>query len=147
MSELAEDLLQHARELQPNEPQWKRSLERLDQARREMAAAGNGAVEPAGPELNRAAPDRSDGPRLLKRVEPDYPPLARQARVEGSVWLKLSIGRDGRVTGSQVVAGHPLLVMAAREAVSQWQYEPVLDDSGEPTEATIDVRVPFRLER
>ncbi len=147
MMELAEELLQRARELQPNEPRWERSLERLDQARREMAAADDEAVEPAGPEPGRAVPDRIDAPRLLKRVAPKYPPLARQAGIQGSVWLTLSIGRDGRVKGSQVVSGHPLLMGAAREAVSQWRFEPVFDDSGQRTETTTDVQVSFQLLR
>ena len=145
MMELAEELLQRARELQPNEPRWERSLERLDQARREMAAATTGPSSRPAP--NRAVPDRIDEPRLLKHVAPKYPPLARQARLQGSVWLTLSIGRDGRVKGSQVVSGHPLLMGAAREAVSQWRFEPVFDDSGQRTETTTDVQVSFQLLR
>lgn len=145
MTELAEELLQRARKLQPNEPRWKRSLERLGQARLEMAAVDDGAVEPAGPEPDLAVPDRNRQPRLLKRVAPKYPPLASQARLQGSVWLTLSIGRDGRVEGSQVVSGHPLLIGAAREAVSQWRFEPVFDDSGQRIETTTDVRVSFHL--
>ena len=147
MMELAEELLQRARELQPDEPRWERSLERLDQARLEMTAADDGSVEPAGPEPDRAVPDRNDQPRLLKRVAPKYPPLASQARLQGSVWLTLSIDRDGRVKGSQVVSGHPLLIGAAREAVSQWRFEPVFDDSGQRTETTTDVQVSFQLLR
>lgn len=145
MTELAEELLQRARKLQPNEPRWERSLERLGQARREMAAVDDGDGESVGPEPGRAVPDRIDKPRLLKRVAPKYPPLASQARLQGSVWLTLSIGRDGRVEGSQVVSGHPLLIGAARDAVSQWRFEPVFDDSGQRIETTTDVRVSFHL--
>lgn len=147
MPELAEELLQRARELQPNEPRWERSMERLDQVRREMEAADVGAVESTGPEPGRAVPDRIDQPRLLKHVAPKYPPLARQARLQDSVWLTLSIGRDGRVKGSQVVSGHPLLIGPAREAVSQWRFEPVFDDSGQRIETTTDVQVSFQLLR
>lgn len=145
MTELAEKLLQRARKLQPNEPRWERSLQRLDQARHEMAAADDEAVEPAGPEPDPALPDRNGQPRLLKRVAPKYPPLASQARLQGSVWLTLSIDRDGRVKGSQVVSGHPLLIGAAREAVSRWRFETVFDDTGQRIETTTDVRVSFQL--
>ena len=112
-----------------------------------MEAADVGAVESTGPEPGRAVPDRIDQPRLLKHVAPKYPPLARQARLQDSVWLTLSIGRDGRVKGSQVVSGHPLLIGPAREAVSQWRFEPVFDDSGQRIETTTDVQVSFQLLR
>ena len=144
-TELAEELLRRARGLQPNEPRWERSLEQLGQARR-VAVGERGKVQLDGPGMNGGALSRPDQPRLLERIEPEYPPLARQARLQGSVRLRLAVGEDGRVVRSQVLEGHPLLVAAAREAVSQWRYLPAVDGDGEPTETTIEVSVPFRPE-
>jgi protein TonB len=62
--------------------------------------------------------------RLVVRVNPEYPPLARQARIQGTVRFRAVIGIDGRVLNVQLVSGHPLLVGAARDAVKQWVYRP-----------------------
>ncbi len=78
-------------------------------------------------------------PRLQHRTDPVYPPLALQARLQGVVRLKLNVGADGEIAGVQVVAGHPLLVPAAMEAVKQWRYEFWHESS------TITVDVPFVL--
>jgi len=64
--------------------------------------------------------------RIVRRVEPVYPPLARQARISGTVKLTGVIGVDGRIRELQVVNGHPLLARVALEAVRQWVYEPTL---------------------
>lgn len=75
---------------------------------------------------------------------PVYPPLARQARVSGSVRLIAIIGRDGTVQQLQVVSGHPLLIGAAVEAVRQWLYHPTLLN-GEPVEVICPIDVNFTL--
>ena len=82
--------------------------------------------------------------RLLKRVPPDYPPLARQARIQGSVILKVRISKSGDVENIQLVSGHPMLAPAAIEAVKQWKYDPYLLN-GEPVEVVTDVTVNFTL--
>jgi uncharacterized protein (TIGR02246 family) len=64
--------------------------------------------------------------RLVSRIEPLYPPLARQTRVAGLVKLHALIGKDGRLKKVEVVSGHPLLIQSAMDAVKQWQYEPTL---------------------
>jgi TonB family protein len=63
---------------------------------------------------------------LIERVEPQYPPLAQAARIQGSVEFNIVIGEDGSVKTVQLVRGHPLLVNAAKEAVLQWKYRPTL---------------------
>ncbi len=60
---------------------------------------------------------------ILKRVEPVYPPLARQARISGVVHLRVTIGTDGTVQHMEIASGHPLLVPAAMEAVKQWVFQ------------------------
>ena len=81
---------------------------------------------------------------LLSRVQPDYPPLARQARIQGTVVLRARIGKDGSIENLALVNGHPMLVPAAIEAVKQWKYKPYLL-KGEPVEVETEVQVNFAL--
>lgn len=81
---------------------------------------------------------------LLHRVQPVYPPLARQARVQGSVVLQAVINREGKIEGLQVVRGHPLLVQAALDAVRQWRYQPYILN-GQPIEVETQITVNFLL--
>jgi protein TonB len=64
--------------------------------------------------------------KLLQRVEPVYPPIARQARISGTVRLEAIIAADGRIRELKVISGHPLLVQSALDAVRQWRYQPTL---------------------
>jgi protein TonB len=64
--------------------------------------------------------------KLLKKVLPVYPPLARQVRVSGTVQLIGVIAKDGTIQQLQVVSGHPLLIKSALDAVRQWIYRPTL---------------------
>ena len=57
-------------------------------------------------------------------VKPDYPLLARQMKVQGSVILQALIGRDGLIQDLRVVSGPPILANAAQEAVKQWHFKP-----------------------
>lgn len=81
---------------------------------------------------------------LIFRVQPDYPPIAREARVQGQVILRAMIGRDGAIENLQVLGGPPLLVRAAVDAVRQWRYRPYVLN-GEPVEVETEVRVNFVL--
>jgi protein TonB len=82
--------------------------------------------------------------KLINMVRPVYPPLARQARVAGTVRLHAIIAKDGTVIQLEVVTGHPLLVQAALDAVRQWRYQPTLLN-GEPVEVDTTVDVVFTL--
>jgi TonB family protein len=81
---------------------------------------------------------------LIRSVDPVYPPLALQARIQGTVRFTAIMGRDGRLQNLQLVSGHPLLVQAARTAVNQWEYRPTLLN-GEPVEVVTQVDVNFTL--
>jgi protein TonB len=81
---------------------------------------------------------------LIRKVTPQYPPLARQARVSGTVRFTAIIGKDGTIQNLQLVSGHPLLVPAATEAVKQWLYRPTLLN-GEPVEVVTTIDVNFTL--
>jgi protein TonB len=82
--------------------------------------------------------------RLIRQPKPVYPPLARQARIQGTVRFNAIIGRDGTIQNLQLVSGHPLLVPSAQEAVKQWVYQPTLLN-GEPVEVITQIDVNFTL--
>jgi protein TonB len=81
---------------------------------------------------------------LIYRVQPEYPALARQVRVQGLVVLQAIISRDGAIENLQVVSGHPLLIPAALNAVRQWRYRPYALN-WEPVEVETEVKVNFIL--
>ena len=81
---------------------------------------------------------------LVHKVEPVYPPLARAARIQGSVELQAVISKEGRIERVQVLRGHPMLVKAAVDAVQQWRYRPYIFN-GEPVEVETHVTVNFSL--
>ena len=81
---------------------------------------------------------------LIKRVVPAYPPLAKQARISGTVRFTAIIGKDGTIQNLQLISGHPLLVPAATAAVKQWLYKPTLLN-GEPVEVITQIEVNFTL--
>jgi TonB family protein len=81
---------------------------------------------------------------LIKKVNPLYPPLARQARIQGTVVLNVTISKTGDVKSVQLISGHPLLAPAAIEAVKQWKYQPYVLN-GEAVEVETSVRVNFAL--
>jgi protein TonB len=81
---------------------------------------------------------------LIYRVKPNYPPLARQARIQGTVELRAIISKMGTIENLNVVSGHALLVTSAVEAVKQWRYRPYLLN-GEPIEVETEITVNFIL--
>jgi len=81
---------------------------------------------------------------LIHQVKPTYPPLARQARIQGTVVLQAVIGKDGNIQNLKVVSGHPMLAPAALEAVKQWKYKPYYLN-GEPVEVDTTINVNFTL--
>lgn len=82
--------------------------------------------------------------RIVNRVQPIYPPLARQTRISGTVRLHAIIGKDGTIQQLEVQSGHPLLQQAALDAVRQWRYQPTLLN-GEPVEVDTTIDVIFSL--
>jgi protein TonB len=81
---------------------------------------------------------------LIKKVTPNYPPLARQARIQGSVVLQAEISKEGTIQNLQLISGHAMLAPAAIEAVKQWRYKPYLLN-GEPVAVETKVVVNFSL--
>jgi protein TonB len=78
--------------------------------------------------------------KLLNKVQPVYPPLARQTRISGTVRLHAIISKSGQVESLDVVSGHPLLIQSALDAVRQWRYQPTtLNGEAVEVDTTIDV--------
>jgi tetratricopeptide (TPR) repeat protein len=81
---------------------------------------------------------------LIKKIDAIYPPLAVQAQISGQVRFTVIIGKDGTLQNIQLISGHPLLVAAAQDAVSQYVYKPTLLN-GNPVEVITQVDVNFSL--
>jgi periplasmic protein TonB len=81
---------------------------------------------------------------LLTKVQPSYPPLAKQARIQGTVILQAVIGKDGSIQHLKALSGHPMLIQSAIDAVSRWKYKPYYLN-GEPVEVDTQVTVNFTL--
>jgi periplasmic protein TonB len=82
--------------------------------------------------------------KLVRKIIPEYPPLARSARISGTVRLIGTIGKDGTIRNLRLVSGHPMLARAALEAVQQWIYKPTLLN-GNPVEVIAPIEVNFTL--
>jgi TonB family protein len=82
--------------------------------------------------------------KLISRVDPVYPPLARAARVQGTVVLDAVIGPDGRISNLQVHSGMAMLNRAALDAVRSWVYAPTLV-KGKPVPVSTTIEVRFSL--
>ena len=106
------------------------------------------AAPPSPKEIKSKAPVRIGGrvraPRQIRRVEPVYPPLARQTHTQGTVVIEAILDESGNVVEMKVVSGHGLLVAAALAAVAQWKYEPTyLND--QPVAVQMYINVTFTL--
>ena len=77
-------------------------------------------------------------------VKPLYPPLAKQARVQGTVVLSAIISKEGNIAQLKVMSGHPMLIQNALDAVRQWKYKPYVLN-GEPVEVDTTISVVFTL--
>lgn len=107
-----------------------------------------GSVPTAAPKL--AAPKRvrvtsgvTEG-LLTHKVMPQYPPVAKESHLQGTVVLGAVIGKDGVVKDLKVISGPPILANAAMAAVKQWRYKPYYLN-GQPTEVDTTINVNFKL--
>lgn len=89
-------------------------------------------------------PEKTQQAKLLVHPKPIYPNLAKQARIQGTVVLKVIVGYDGTIKTTDLVSGHPILVPAAMEAVKQWVYQPTIMN-GQPLEVETQVTLTFTL--
>jgi len=95
------------------------------------AAPAGGQVQPA---------------ELIRRVNPEFPKLARDAGAGGTVEVVATIGTDGRVKNVRAVSGNPLLRTPAIAAVKQWIYRPTILN-GQAVESETRVVLDFKNAR
>jgi protein TonB len=81
---------------------------------------------------------------IVLKTQPVYPPIAKAARVSGTVVLQATISKTGAIENLHVISGPQMLVQAAQDAVRQWRYKPYLLN-GEPVEVETTVNVIFTL--
>ena len=101
------------------------------------------APKPAAPQRIRVGGNVQKAMQLFT-PSPVYPPLAKQARIQGVVKLNAVISKEGAIEQLTVVSGHPLLIPSALEAVKKWRYKPTLLNS-EPVEVITQIDVNFTL--
>jgi TonB family protein len=99
--------------------------------------------EPRSPRRVRV-PQEVSRELLITTILPVYPPLARQAHVQGTVVLDADISKDGIVEKLRTISGHPMLIPAAVDAVKQWRYKPYVL-KGEPVAVNTQIIVNFTL--
>jgi len=113
-----------------------------------LGGSGHAPAPPPPTPVVHKGPYRVGGkvqaPRLIRQVQPEYPPLARQARIQGDVVIDSVIDAEGRVTEMKVVSGSPLLVESAIQALGQWRYQPTLLN-GQPVAVDMLVTLHFTL--
>lgn len=144
IAEHAERLLKRAQMLAPYDVRWPQELRQLESG---WPVAGAAAADPPrGEGAGVRVPSAEQAQRLREGPGPEYPPLARQARIQGTVRLRITVNPEGRVAATQSVAGHPLLVPAAVEAVRKWVYAPAVVN-GVPATVETMVDVSFFLAR
>jgi len=114
-----------------------------------LGGMGHVAAPPAPKAVVHRGPYRVGGrvqpPRLIDEVQPQYPVIAREARVQGDVELECVIDPQGDIEQMKLLSGNPLLVTAAFNAVRQWRYQPTLLN-GTPIAVEMDVTVHFNLD-
>jgi protein TonB len=120
-----------------------------------MGGSSNGVMGGMGfgnstPKVQAAAPKKiniSAGVAvgmLIQKVQPVYPPIAKAARVSGTVVLQATISKNGTIENLRVISGPAMLQQAAQDAVRQWRYRPYLLNN-EPVEVDTTVNVIFTL--
>lgn len=111
-------------------------------------AGGTGPSAPPPPPKQKATPkivrvgSNLKAPRQTYSVEPEYPALAKQSRIHGTVVVEAIIDEHGNVVQAHAISGHPLLIPAALRAVLQWKYEPTTLN-GQPISVILQVLVNF----
>jgi protein TonB len=84
------------------------------------------------------------GAQVVSRVDPSYPLLAKQMKVQGAVILEALISKTGSIQDIQVLSGPAILSEAAREAVKQWHFKPYYQ-GGQPVETEARITVNFTI--
>jgi len=77
------------------------------------------------------------------KAQPEYPPMAKQLKIEGTVELEAVITETGVVEDVTIVSGNPILTKPAVEALKKWKFAPFLQE-GKPVKATAPITMIFK---
>lgn len=107
-------------------------------------ALGLGAVvAPAQTAPKKVSPSEAMG-AIATKVQPEYPPIAKQLRIEGKVELQAVVAENGTVEDVSVLSGNPVLTKPAAAAVKRWKFTP-FTDAGKPVKALAPLSLSFKL--
>ena len=81
---------------------------------------------------------------VATKVQPDYPAIAKQLKIEGTVELDALVGENGEVVKVNIVSGNPVLTNPAAQAVKRWKFKPFLED-GKPVQVLAPISLVFKL--
>jgi protein TonB len=109
-----------------------------------LGGVGSGPVVKAAPPKKLSISSGVMSGMLLDKVTPQYPAIAKAARIQGTVVLQATISKSGGIENLRVISGPPMLQQAAMEAVRSWRYKPYLLN-GDPVEVETTVNVVFNL--
>jgi periplasmic protein TonB len=107
-------------------------------------ATGPAVVKPAEPKQKLSVSSGVMAGNLLEKTLPEYPAIARAARIQGIVVLQATISTSGEIKDLRVLSGPPMLQQAAKDAVRSWHYKPYLLN-GTPIEIETTINVVFSL--
>jgi len=105
-----------------------------------MLAVGPGFAQEAVKKVSRSEAMQA----ATTKVQPDYPPIARQLKVEGTVELEALIGENGKVEKVNIVSGNAMLTRAGADALKQWKFTPFMED-GKPVKALAPITFAFKM--
>jgi len=105
-----------------------------------MLAVGPGFGQEGVKKITRAEAMQA----ATSKVQPEYPPIARQLKVEGTVELEALIGENGKVEKVTIVSGNAMLTRAGADALKQWKFTPFTED-GKPVKALAQMAFAFKM--
>jgi periplasmic protein TonB len=108
-----------------------------------LLSAAIALVLPAGAEDRKKVTQAEANSAAVTKVTPEYPPIAKQLRLSGSVEVEANISEDGTVEDVKVVSGNPVLTRAATAAVAKWRFKP-FTANGAPVKAVASLTFDFK---
>src|ERR1035438_4602066 len=81
---------------------------------------------------------------VTNKVAPDYPPIAKQLKIEGAVELEAVVSETGVVEKVNIISGNPVLTRPAADAIKKWKFTPFTSD-GKAVKALVPVGLSFKM--
>ena len=104
-----------------------------------VSTATRGQIVPAQDNIQSISSEKAKE-NLITLVQPDYPPLAKAARIMGIVHASIEVDESGKVVDVKLLSGHPMLAPAALQAIRKWKYKP-FEVGGKPVPVRTEVQV------